>query len=177
MRTPFGWGKLSGMTARTLVLLRHAKADRPNGVPDTDRPLTDRGHADAAAAGAWLLASGHIPDLVLCSPSRRTRQTWHSVAIALGGAGSPTVHYERDLYDGGVEEALDLIAAAAKEAQTILLIAHNPAISQLSVALDEAGQTDSDGLRTSGIAVHELPEDWRVGVQAPLRATFTARAD
>ncbi|NUT32845.1 MAG: histidine phosphatase family protein [Hamadaea sp.] len=168
------------MTARTLVLLRHAKADRPNGVADTDRPLTDRGHADAAAAGAWLLASAHVPDLVLCSPSRRTRQTWHSVAIALGGAGSPHVRYERDLYDGGVTEALDLLAAAAKdaaEAQTILLIGHNPTISQLSVALDEAGQADSDGLRTSGIAVHELPDDWRPGSAAPLRATYTARAD
>jgi phosphohistidine phosphatase len=139
--------------------------------------LTDRGHADAAAAGAWLLASGHVPDLVLCSPARRTRQTWHSVAIALGGAGSPTVRYEHDLYEGSVEEALDLIASAAKEAQTILLIGHNPGISQLSVALDEAGQTDSDGLRTSGIAVHELPDEWRLGVPAPLRGTYTARAD
>ncbi|MCP2324110.1 phosphohistidine phosphatase [Hamadaea flava] len=174
------------MTARTLVLLRHAKADRPSGIADTDRPLTDRGHADAAAAGAWLLASGHVPDLVLCSPARRTRQTWHSVAIALGGAGSPKVQYERELYDGELAEALDLIAAAAKESaaeasagksHTILLIGHNPTISQLSAALDQAGQADSDGLRTSGIAVHELPDEWHAGTVAPLRATHTARAD
>ncbi|NUR69747.1 MAG: histidine phosphatase family protein [Hamadaea sp.] len=179
MRTPFGWGKLSGMTARTLVLLRHAKADRPTGIADTDRPLTDRGHADAAAAGAWLLASGHVPDLVLCSPARRTRQTWHSVVIALGGAGSPKVQYERELYDGEVADALDLIATAAKEPgnHTILLIGHNPTVSQLSAALDQAGQGDSDGLRTSGIAVHELPDEWQSGITAPLRSTHTARAD
>jgi phosphohistidine phosphatase len=164
------------MTARTLVLLRHAKADRPNGVTDQDRPLTDRGHADAAAAGAWLLSSGHVPDLVMCSPSRRTRQTWHSVAIALGGAGSPEVRYERDLYDGGAGDALHLIAAGAKEAHVILLIGHNPMISQLSVLLDADGQTDSDGLRTSGIAVHELPADWQAGTRAPLVTTYTARA-
>ena len=163
------------MTARTLVLLRHAKAERPDGLPDHDRPLTDRGHADAAAAGAWLLASGHVPDLVLCSPTRRTRQTWHSVAIALGGAGSPAVQYERDLYDGDAEAALQIVAAA-KEAQSILVIGHNPALSQLSVLLDAAGQADSDGLRTSGIAVHELPGDWQVGTPAPLKATYTARA-
>lgn len=164
------------MTARTLVLLRHAKAERPDGPPDQDRSLTDRGHADAAAAGAWLLASGHIPDLVLCSPARRTRQTWHSVAIALGDAGSPTVRYERDLYDGDPDAAVHLIAAAAKEGQSILLIGHNPTISQLSVVLDAEGQADSDGLRTSGIAVHELPEDWHAGQLAPLRSTYTARA-
>jgi phosphohistidine phosphatase len=176
MRGADGCGKLCPMTARTLVLLRHAKADRPDGLPDQDRPLTDRGHADAAAAGAWLLASGHIPDLVLCSPARRTRQTWHSVAIALGGAGSPSVRYERDLYDGDADDALHLIAAAAKEALSILVIGHNPTISQLSVLLDADGQADSDGLRTSGIAVHELPEEWRAGVTAPLTSTYTARA-
>jgi phosphohistidine phosphatase len=164
------------MTARTLVLLRHAKAERPDGLPDQDRSLTDRGHADAAAAGAWLLASGHVPDLVLCSPARRTRQTWHSVAIALGGAGSPTVRYERELYDGDADDALHLIAAAAKEAQSILIIGHNPTISQLSVLLDADGQADSDGLRTSGIAVHELPDEWQAGVTAPLTSTYTARA-
>lgn len=158
------------------MLLRHAKADRPDGLPDQDRPLTDRGHADAAAAGAWILASGHVPDLVLCSPARRTRQTWHSVAIALGGAGSPSVRYERDLYDGDADDALHLIAAAAKEAQSILLIGHNPTISQLSVLLDADGQADSDGLRTSGIAVHELPDEWQAGATAPLTSTYTARA-
>jgi phosphohistidine phosphatase len=175
MRGTSRWGKLCPMNARTLVLLRHAKAERPDGLPDQDRPLTDRGHADAAAAGAWLLASGHVPGLVLCSPARRTRQTWHSVAIALGGAGSPTVQYERDLYDGDAEAALQIIAAA-KEAQSILLIGHNPTISQLSVLLDAAGQADSDGLRTSGIAVHELPGDWQAGTPAPLKTTYTARA-
>jgi phosphohistidine phosphatase len=155
--------------------LRHAKAERPDGLPDQDRSLTDRGHADASAAGAWLLASGHVPDLVLCSPARRTRQTWHSIAIALGGAGSPTVQYERDLYDGDADAALQVVAAA-KEAQSILVIGHNPTISQLSVLLDRDGQADSDGLRTSGIAVHELPEEWQPGMSAPLTATYTARA-
>ncbi len=175
MRAACLCGKLFAMTARTLVLLRHAKAERPDGLPDADRSLTDRGHADAAAAGAWLLAGGLVPDLVLCSPARRTRQTWHSVAIALGGAGSPTVNYERDLYDGDADAALHLIEAA-KEGRSILLIGHNPTISQLSALLDAEGQADSDGLRTSGIAVHERPDDWQVGTRAPLRSTYTARA-
>ena len=64
------------MSERTLVILRHAKAERPAELADADRPLTQRGHADAAAAGAWLAARGYRPDLVLCSPAKRTRQTW-----------------------------------------------------------------------------------------------------
>ena len=74
------------VTTRTLVILRHAKAANPEGVADPDRPLTSRGHADAAAAGAWLAHRDLQPDLVLCSSARRTRETWHGVALALSTA-------------------------------------------------------------------------------------------
>src|SRR5262249_13960879 len=75
-------------TSRTLVILRHAKAEAPNRAADLERSLTERGHADAGAAGAWLVARGYLPNLVICSPARRTRQTWHGVAVALAGDGS-----------------------------------------------------------------------------------------
>ena len=42
------------MTARTLVLLRHAKAETPGELPDIERRLTTRGERDADAAGFWL---------------------------------------------------------------------------------------------------------------------------
>src|SRR5688500_7065960 len=35
------------MTVRTLVLLRHAKAETPGELPDFDRQLTEKGNADA----------------------------------------------------------------------------------------------------------------------------------
>ncbi len=168
---------LSGAATRprTVVLLRHAKADRPVGLPDTDRPLTDRGHADAAAAGAWLVNQGYVPDLVLCSPARRTRQTWHSVAVALAGAGSPVVRYERPLYEGSPDDLLKVLQSAEPEYRTVLLIGHNPTISQLSEQLDAHGG-DSDGLRTCGIAVHQTATDWPGTDTATLLTTHTARA-
>jgi phosphohistidine phosphatase len=161
---------------RTLVILRHAKADRPSGVADVDRPLTDRGHADAAAVGAWLASRGYAPDVVLCSPARRTRQTWHGVALALTGA--PEVRYEPDLYAGGVHAVLSLIAGVPESAGTVLVVGHNPTVSLLSTRLDRAAGNDSDGLRTSGIAVHARDGDWDswTAEGAPLVATATARA-
>jgi phosphohistidine phosphatase len=162
---------------RTLVLLRHAKADRPNGVPDVDRPLTERGHADSALAGAWLMKHGYVPDLVLASPSRRTRQTWHSVAVALAKAASPTVRYERDIYDGSAADLLKALQQSEPSFQTIMIVGHNPSISQLSDLLDPAGDADSDGLRTCGIAIHEVTTDWTSVVTAARTATHTARAD
>src|SRR2546423_12767472 len=96
------------MSERTLVILRHAKAERPAGTADEDRPLTQRGHADSAAAGAWLAARGDRPDLVLCSPSKRTRQTWRGVAGALAGAPEPEGRHGPDPYHGGGAEAPSL---------------------------------------------------------------------
>jgi phosphohistidine phosphatase len=163
---------------RTLVILRHAKAGRPAGVADIDRPLTERGHADAAAAGAWLASRGYAPDLVLCSPAKRTRQTWHGVALALSGSRVPKVRYEDDLYYDGIDEALDLLHKVPDNVGTVLLIGHNPAVSMLSAVLDRPATRDSEGLRTSGLAVHALDGDWSdyATGTAPLVTTGTARA-
>jgi phosphohistidine phosphatase len=164
------------MTERTLVLLRHAKAERPAGIADIDRPLTARGHADAAAAGAWLHRREITPDSVICSPSKRTRQTWHGVALALGGSG-PAVSYEATVYDGGGRDLLDLVRAVPDNVRTVLLIGHNPSVSDLSALLDPDTSLDSDGLRTSGIAVHLFEGSWsscKPG-SAALASTHTAR--
>jgi len=162
---------------RTLVLLRHAKADRPNGVADEERPLTERGHADSAAAGVWLVKHGYVPDLVLCSPSKRTRQTWHSVAVALAQSKASHVRYDRVVYDGAADDLLSVVRSAEPEARVILLIGHNPALSYFSELLDPSGGNDSDGMRTCGIAVHQTSEDWAAMRTAKLIATHTARAE
>jgi phosphohistidine phosphatase len=151
---------MSMTTIRTLVVLRHAKAEQPTGVADVDRPLSERGHADAGAAGAWLITRGYIPDLVICSPARRTRQTWHGVAVALAGEGSPEVRYETAVYGAGPTELFDLLRAVPAETGMVLLIGHNPTVSLLSGALDPAGLSDSEGLRTSGLAIHAPEVSW-----------------
>lgn len=152
------------MTSRTLVLLRHAKADRPDGVGDLERPLTERGHADAAAAGAWIAHNDCQPELVFCSPARRTRQTWHGVAVAMAeaaaDAGAPAVRYEPGLYAEGHHALLALLNTVPPETGTVLLVGHNPDVSLLSAMLDPDGGNDSDGLRTSGLAVHRFDGEW-----------------
>jgi phosphohistidine phosphatase len=163
-----------GVTTRTLVILRHAKADRAEGMADADRPLTERGNADAAAAGAWLVHSGLVPDVVLCSPARRTRQTWHGVALGLPTA--PEVRYEPALYAASARTLLAAVRTSAPQASTVLLIGHNPGLSELSATLDPEG---ADGLRTAGIAVHTVSGEWTelTAGAAPLATTHTARAE
>lgn len=183
------------MTQRSLVLLRHAKTERPDGVADVERPLTGRGHADAAAAGAWIAHCGYSPDLVICSPAKRTRQTWHGAALgmaeaAAGLTGMPgsraasstevppanplIVRYEADVYDGSARDLLEIVRAVGPDVSTVLLVGHNPAISELSALLDPS---DPEGLRTSGMAVHRLSGKWQDYTPAgtPRTARHTAR--
>ncbi|MGC5017439.1 SixA phosphatase family protein [Micromonospora sp. DT47] len=170
---------------RTLVLLRHAKAEQPDGdAPDADRRLTARGHADAAAAGAWLARHALLPDVVLCSPARRTRQTWHDVALGMTGsppeggpAGSrPVVRYEAAAYEAHPDDLLDLLRTADPAAGTVLLVAHNPGISLLSALLDPE-QADTDGLRTTDLVVHSPTSAWSELAPggAPITDRHTAR--
>ncbi len=146
------------MQSRTLVLLRHAKADRPDGsVPDHDRPLAERGHRDAAAAGRWLSDQKLVPELVVCSPARRTRQTWHDAALELGAP--PTVHYDKRVYEATAGDLLTVVQATDPEVGVLLLVGHNPGVEDLSALLDP-DEVAAGGMRTAGIAVHAVSGAW-----------------
>jgi phosphohistidine phosphatase len=153
------------MTARTLVLLRHAKAETPGESPDFERRLTKNGEADADAAGSWLADRGLRPDLVICSPATRTRQTWHGVAVALAQAdpdgAAPEAHYEASLYAGGRTEVIDLLRAVPDEIGTVLVVGHNPTVSDVSILLSPDQEDGGfDGLKTCGLAVHQADGPW-----------------
>ncbi|RZU50919.1 phosphohistidine phosphatase [Krasilnikovia cinnamomea] len=171
------------MTARTVVLLRHAKAETPGELPDIERQLTDRGRADAGAAGAWLAAQGLRPGLVFCSPATRTRQTWHAVAVALAEADpagtAPEVHYDPGLYAGGRTEVIDLLRGVPEATATVLVVGHNPTMSDVSLLLGTSdGEPGLMGLRTAGLAVHRADLAWsQIEPGAlPLVQSHTARA-
>jgi phosphohistidine phosphatase len=171
------------MTARTLVLLRHAKAETPGDDPDFDRRLTTRGENDADAAGSWLADERIHPDLVLCSPAARTRQTWQGVSIALAqaqaGQVSPEVRYEKDLYSGGRTEMFDLLRTVPDTVRTVLVVGHNPTVSEVSILLvpDEDWDGKQLELRTAGLAVHRSDGLWSTTEPGSMRLTerHTAR--
>ncbi|WP_326550578.1 SixA phosphatase family protein [Micromonospora sp. NBC_01813] len=161
------------MTRRGIVLLRHAKAEQPDQMADTERGLTPRGHSDAAHAGRWLASQELWPELVVCSPARRTRQTWHEVSAA--GPQVPT-RFEPLLYGGTARDLMTLVRSLDADVSRVLVVGHNPTISYFSALLDPAGASDS-GLRTCGIAVHEFTGDWSgCGPEAaPSTNAYTAR--
>ncbi|SEK51694.1 SixA phosphatase family protein [Streptacidiphilus jiangxiensis] len=149
-------------TAR-LIVLRHAKSAWPEGVPDLERPLAERGRHDAPRMGAWLRQAGLAPELVLCSPARRTRETWALVAEELGSA--PIVAFEPRVYGAEVEELLQVLREVPREIGTVLLVAHFPGVQGLVQELVDGGdgvalERLNEKFPTAGAAVVELPPDW-----------------
>lgn len=119
-----------------LVLMRHAHAAAAPGTPDHGRPLSARGDQDAETMGRWLSTRVSPISAVYCSTAKRARQTWELVAAQL--ADPPEATYSDELYRAGCDELLDLVAAQAREGESLLVIGHNPAISQAAdVLLDE----------------------------------------
>ena len=163
------------MTAHSLILFRHAKAEPPRtGQSDTDRRLSDRGRSDATAAGAWLRANDLFPGLVLCSPARRTRETWAAAVAGAAAVDEAPVSYVPSLYSEGFDATIELLAGLPDEIGTVLVLGHNPTLSVVSAILDPAG--NGSGLRTAGLAVHAV-ESWaRCGRGlAPLVRAHTPR--
>ncbi|MEP6629408.1 MAG: histidine phosphatase family protein [Lapillicoccus sp.] len=149
---------------RTLVLLRHAKAEQVPGKPDHDRALTERGRLDAEAAGAWLHAQGIVAELVICSTSLRTRQTWEHAAH--GGAQAEFVEYRRAVYQGGTHGVLDCLHEDTGDVRTVVVVGHAPSIPDLASALTDGQGSQTahtamgEGFPTSGMAVLRYADDW-----------------
>jgi phosphohistidine phosphatase len=122
-----------------LMLLRHAKSSwSDTGTEDMDRPLTGRGKRAAMAMGRYMAANGLVPDVVLCSPALRARDTWDLVAKEMGA--SPKILLERDIYDfGDGEVLLNTLRRAAGATKSVLLVGHNPSIGGLAQRLAQKG--------------------------------------
>jgi len=122
---------------RRLILFRHGKAETagPTG-GDRERPLAERGWADSTATARWLSESSFIPDLVLVSPAVRTRETWDAAR-----AWFPAARIElcERLYLAAPGTIRDVVDEASADADTVMVIGHNPGLQELGVELQADG--------------------------------------
>jgi phosphohistidine phosphatase len=156
---------------KRLLLLRHAKAEQAgkDSSDDFARRLTDRGRRDAARMGAFLHENGYAPDLVLCSVSARTRETWQLVAEELGTA--PAAQFLKPLYLAPAKTILTALQNTDGAAQTLLMIGHNPGMEDTAASLarvpadkNERARLEAvkDKFPTAALAVLDFDaEQWR----------------
>ena len=107
---------------RELILLRHAHAEpATTGQSDLDRPLSPQGLAEAEAVARWLKEQGLVPDRVLCSPARRTRETLEAVLGAIGYVEQRLEELKHE-YEAGQKMLSDLEQKKMALEQTMLRI-------------------------------------------------------
>ncbi|MBF0857910.1 phosphohistidine phosphatase [Gluconobacter sp. LMG 31484] len=155
------------MSMRRLLLLRHAEA-----VPhvrtesgDRARVLTPKGQEQAASIGRQI-ATLDLPSpmQILCSPAARTRQTAQGVLDALSNA--PAFTLEDSLYSAVADDFYGLIHATSEAVQTLLIVGHNPTISEFACDLLgpalQGGQFSAlnRGYPLAGLTVFDVPGDW-----------------
>jgi phosphohistidine phosphatase len=128
-----------------LWLLRHG--DAAKGSPDAGRPLTDKGRAQASAAGDALKALGVELDACLTSPKLRAADT---AALACAPLG-----VEPREEPGLADSTFDALALAAGLGDEVLLVGHDPDFSEAVHDLTGARVSMKKG-GLAGIADGEL---------------------
>lgn len=132
---------------KRLTLVRHANAE-PQGAnsADFDRALTRRGQAEADALATHLFEQRLVPDLLLTSPAQRARQTAIILARQLELAND-NLRTDPRLYLAQPEDILQTARSQASSVNHLMIVGHNPGISDLARLL--AGKAWSGDLGTA----------------------------
>jgi phosphohistidine phosphatase len=123
------------------MLLRHAKSNwSSSGMQDAARPLSDRGAAAARLMGGYMARHSLVPERVLCSPARRTRDTW--AGIVAQWPADVDVVFDQRLYAATAQVVLSIVRAQDNAARTLLVIGHNPGLQEAAELLIAAGDVE-----------------------------------
>ena len=144
------------MTLR-LILTRHAKSDWDDPLQtDHQRGLNLRGQRAAPLIGRWLVDQGYLPQAALVSDATRTQQTWALLSAEL--PHPMPVRFVPALYHASPDTMLRTLRSA--DAQTVIMIGHNPGIAAFAGQILRARATHAEFPRypTCATLVADFPQ-------------------
>jgi len=134
---------------KTLILARHAKSSwKDPGQSDHDRPLNKRGRHDAPRMAAHLAANWPAPQAMVTSTARRARDTTAALAEGFCYPAGAIRELPR-LYLADAATLLDVARNLPDGEDTVLLVGHNPGMTDFVNRLCNAGL---DNLPSCGVA-------------------------
>ena len=151
---------------KTVTIFRHAKSGEKGNprINDFDRPLADRGLKAAPKMGAAMRGLNLRPDLIVCSPSIRTRQTL-ALASAEAWDSPPKIDFDKRVYEASAETLFGILKDAPEDVEHIMIVGHNPGLQDLAVTLAVGGrdrQQLKDKLPTGALVSFEFDEErWK----------------
>lgn len=151
---------------KKLTLVRHAKSSwKDAGLADRDRPLNKRGRQDAPRMGKRLAQRAASPDQIISSPAVRALTTAKIMAEEIGYPPDEIIVDER-LYGADIPEWLAVIRGLDDALEHVLLVGHNPGLTDLVNDLSPDGV---DNVPTCGVVEMTFDvETWtRIGSVEP----------
>ena len=143
--------------------MRHAKSDwQSDASNDFDRPLAKRGKKDAPRMAQYLTTQQLIPDYIIASSSKRTKQTAKLVCETMALADTQ-LHFDKTIYLASLDTLLSVLATIPEQVKRVMLIGHNPGLDELLLYLSKQKPPYTDNgklMTTAACALLDMPEDW-----------------
>lgn len=131
--------------------MRHAKSSWTDpSLSDFERPLNERGRRAAPFMGGVLKRERLIPDHIICSPAKRTKETAELVQAAV--ELDLDIGNDARIYEATAGELIDVVSEMPETASRALLIGHNPSSEQFLQIMTGA----IEAMPTAALAVIDL---------------------
>lgn len=119
---------------KTLYVMRHGEKDTSNPeMDDYDVQLTSKGIEDTKNVAEQLKEKNILPDLIVSSPSCRTRETAELIKPII--KYRKNIMYNEVIYMAFLNELVESITYTFDNVDKMMIIGHNPALTALCLTL------------------------------------------
>ena len=141
---------------KRLFIVRHAKSSWKHQVSDLNRPLKKRGLIDASLISKHTSSLFQKPDIVLCSPAKRTVQT---AEFFMENWQLKTKNFliNSNLYDFVGSNLVKSIKSCVNEVNNVMIFTHNFAITEF---VNTFGTKHINSVPTCGFMVIDFDIDY-----------------
>lgn len=138
---------------KMLYVIRHAKSSWSDPLQDDfDRPLNERGKANAPEMAGRIKAKGVRPDLMISSTAKRAQETAQIFADVLAYAQAD-IQLQDQLYEAATETVMKCVRQISPEAESAFIFGHNPTLTYF---VNELAGVWIDNIPTCGMVAISL---------------------
>ncbi len=142
---------------KRLILIRHAKSNWNQPlVSDHDRIINDIGKSDAKLIGKYLYQAHYTVSHMISSSAIRTLQTAKIISKEIKFEDS--IETQSLIYNSAAEKILNLIYNINNKFECVILVGHNPTITELA---NHISNIKIDNIPTSGTMIIDFECQWK----------------
>ncbi|MFL2822695.1 MAG: SixA phosphatase family protein [Paracoccaceae bacterium] len=123
---------------KQITIIRHGDSSFvKNNDRDWFRPLSQEGKKECIELAEYLSQNKMLPEKIICSDAKRTIHT-SNIILEKTGWDSKLLYLDNNLYQANLEFLYELISKQSDSIEKIMLIGHNPGISNLCSKLNNS---------------------------------------